>query len=891
MFILGAVRTGLLRQKIGKAAMKSLVPVVVVALVFSLTLSASEIAGSATENEAQPILWILPHTHWEGAVFKSREDYLKMGLPHILSALRLLKQYPDYRFTLDQVAYYRPFLERCPEEAADFKKFVAEGRLQIVGGMNVMPDDNMPSGESFVRQILYGKGYTRDALGVDVKTSWMLDSFGHNAQLPQLLRLAGFDSFWYFRGVEDASTAPVQSLWQGLDGTVIRAIKPPFVFYEPPRDLGAFTDFMQKRYQSLTPFSRGSTDRVDLDGADVSDPELYVPALVEQFNRQANMPIVLRYGTPKDFESAVARQTDLPVFKGERNPIFQGIYSTRIELKQRMRETERMLTAAEKFGALADLLGSHGDEQTLWKAWEPALFNVTHDLASGVMTDYVYDDTVRSYDFSQRLGREAMETSLADISKRVDTREQGPTFTVFNTLGWVRNDVAEADVGFDEPGIKDFEVVDSVGKTVPSQIVEIGKYADGGIRHVRFAFVARDVPAMGYAVYHVVSRQTEGTSKAAESPAASNVIESSNYRASFDLNRGSLVSLRLKEANWEALSGPSNVVAEDQDNGDFWELNHNLDGSQSDMMKVPVMAPQRGTAKFSDESNGEPGMIARGPVFSEFQIRHGFGKDTVSTNVRIYNDLRRIDFMTQILNQDQHVRYRVAFPTTVKDGRNFQEIPFGAIERPQNIEFPAQNWMDFSDGEHGIALINRGLPGNNVANGTLLLSLLRSVRIQAYNNVGGFEGQGSDSGLQLGKQFTFQYALLPHSGDWRQANVYRAGLEFNNPLIIHKDTAHAGNLPKAWGMVEISPANVVMSALKASRNEETVIRVYEASGQATKGATIQIHAKVLAAQESNLMEDAGSPLEVKLDTIHFDLRPFEIKTFRFHLAPISGASF
>ena len=389
---------------------------------------------------------------------------------------------------------------------------------------------------------------------------------------------------------------------------------------------------------------------------------------------------------------------------------------------------------------------------------------------------------------------------------------------------------------------------------------------------------------MGYAVYHVIARQTEGVPRIAES-SGTNVIDSADYRASFDLQSGSLISLRIKQADWEGLSGPSNVVAEDQDNGDAWELNHNLDGSQSDMMKVPVNAPQRGSAKFSDEFSGAPGVITRGPVFSEFQDKHGFGKNTFSTSVRIYNELPRIDFATQILNQDQHVRYRVAFATNLKAGRNFQEIPFGAVERPQNAEFPAQNWMDYGDRQHGIALINRGLPGNNVASGTLLLSLLRSVRIQAYNNVGGFEGQGSDSGFELGKKFTFQYALLPHSGDWRQAKVYRAGLEFNNPLITIKGTSHAGNLSSEWGMVEVSPANVVMSALKPSKDETTVIRVYEASGQVTTGATIRLHAKVLAANEANLLEDAGSRVEVKADSIRFDLRPFEIKTFVFRLVP------
>src|SRR2546430_12617 len=126
-------------------------------------LSNSTLAPALADTEGT--FWLIPHTHWEGAVFKTREQYLEMGLPHILTALRLLKEHPNYRFTLDQVAYFKPFLERYPEEAAAFRRFVKEGRLQIVGGMNIMPDDNIPSGESFVRQLLYAKGYCREALG------------------------------------------------------------------------------------------------------------------------------------------------------------------------------------------------------------------------------------------------------------------------------------------------------------------------------------------------------------------------------------------------------------------------------------------------------------------------------------------------------------------------------------------------------------------------------------------------------------------------------------------------------------------------------------------------------------------------------------------------------
>src|SRR5436305_399174 len=150
---------------------------VIAAVTASATLGlGAESSPANVSAVTNATFWLIPHTHWEGAVFKTREQYLEMGLPNILTAVRLLKEHPNYRFTLDQVAYFKPFLERYPEEAGAFRKFVAEGRLQIVCGLNIMPDDNMPSGESFVRQLLYAKGYSREALGVDVKVGWLLDT-------------------------------------------------------------------------------------------------------------------------------------------------------------------------------------------------------------------------------------------------------------------------------------------------------------------------------------------------------------------------------------------------------------------------------------------------------------------------------------------------------------------------------------------------------------------------------------------------------------------------------------------------------------------------------------------------------------------------------------------
>src|SRR5581483_598124 len=177
---------------------------------------------AAAPPPEKSLVYIVPHTHWEGAVFKTRAEYLEMGLPHIEKALYLLKKYPDYRFVLDQMCYVKPFLERYPQEEPLFRKLLAEGRLQIAGGTDTMHDNNMPSGESIVRQYLLGKEFFRDRLGYNVTTGWGLDTFGHNAQMPQILKLAGMRSYWFQRGVPGADT-PSEFLWKGIDGTVIPA--------------------------------------------------------------------------------------------------------------------------------------------------------------------------------------------------------------------------------------------------------------------------------------------------------------------------------------------------------------------------------------------------------------------------------------------------------------------------------------------------------------------------------------------------------------------------------------------------------------------------------------------------------------------------------------------
>ncbi len=867
---------------------------VMVSVCVCIGILAARSTALAQAPQQKDILWIIPHTHWEGAVFKTREEYLQMGLINITAALHILGEHPDYRFVLDQVAYVRPYLERFPENAAAFRKYVKEGRLLLVGGMDIMPDVNMPSGESLVHQILYGKGYYRDELGVDVTVGWNLDTFGHNAQMPQILKLGGYKSYWFFRGVASLNT-PSEFLWQGIDGTQIPAFWLPrgyANFFHPPADPAEFDRYARERFTALDPFARGH-ERVALDGADVSEPEGYLPEIVKEFNRKGDVPFTLKIGLPTDFEAAVAKRADRPVVGGELNPIFQGIYSSRIELKQRMRKMENLLSAAEKFAALAHWLGAPQDVDELMRAWEPVLFNQTHDLASGVMVDKVYDDVVRRYNFSERLTDQMMDASKERIASRIDTRGEGIPIVVFNTLGWPRTDIAESDIDLIEAGFVDLALVDSESKPAPIQLSDVSRYGDGGIRHAHLTFVARDVPALGYEVYRVVPQKAFAAPHAWESASTrehdQGSIENEYFRATFNLWTGEMTSLVEKSTGWEALRAPGNVVAQEQDGGDLWQLYGNLNGGRNIAMTRPILLPDKTRSRFSSEWLGGSGHSADGPVFSEYYVSHPFANGTFSTRVRLYAGVRRVDIETQILNNDAHVRYRVLFPTTIKDGKRMDEIPFGAIERPQEQEFPAQNWMDYGDGAHGVALLNCAMPGNNVANGTLMLSLLRSAAITAYGFGGGYEpGVSSDSGLEMGRTLTLQYALVPHAGDWRDAGVSRAGWEINQPLIVRKETAHMGDLPARWGWLEISAPNVNVSALKPGRDGSVILRVYEAAGRATSGVSVKLQAHLVSVNEANLMEDSGREIVPEQDTFKFDLHPYEIKTFKLRLRPLEN---
>ena len=228
------------------------------------------------------------------------------------------------------------------------------------------------------------------------------------------------------------------------------------------------------------------------------------------------------------------------------------------------------------------------------------------------------------------------------------------------------------------------------------------------------------------------------------------------------------------------------------------------------------------------------------------------------------------------------MRYRVAIPTGIKGGTITYEIPFGAIERPEG-EFPAQNWIDYGDGRRGVALLNRGLPGNNAVDGVMMLSLLKCTALkEGYAEVGGFRfSTPTEEGYEKNKEHVFDYALVPHAGDWREVQAYRQGAEFNCPLIAWKPRKTPGKLPSRLSFAKLSAQNAVVSAVKAC-DGGMIVRVYEAEGRETGQVFLQTAWPVREAFEVNLIEkqEKAISFEGPRKCLSLDLGPFEIKTLK-----------
>ena len=812
------------------------------------------------------------------------------------TALQLMYEYPQYTYTQSAAQYNEWLAQKYPEMNAEIAQRIKEGRWEVVGGMWVEPDLNMPDGESLVRQLLVGKRWYKQAYGVDVRIGWNPDSFGYTWQLPQIYKKSGVDYFVTQKMTwNDTNQLPFKLFWwESPDGSKVLAYFPHDYANDNLNPVRLSADLAQARTRAT-----GMTEMMDLYGigdhgggptraildqgfhwAMPSIPEHAIPKM--QFGTaQTYFTEVEKQIAPEspvwDYSSiakgytpppAVAGKVNIPTWRSELYfEYHRGVMTTQANHKRNMRDAEEQVLNAEKWSSLAWLDGKSYPAAELTEDWKKVLFNQFHDLAAGSGIGQIYKDAQKDYDVvrwsTNEIDAGALQNILARISTKDAIRAQNTqTVVVFNSLGWERDGLVHVSLPVDgEPG-GTAAVVPEKGN---STLIEEFDY-DKTANRVEIDIPVHRIPALGYQTVHVAvapksqSGETRGTSVRSVAGAK---IQNAQLSVAVDGKTGCITSLIEVKSNTEL-------------------IDPGACGNQLQFFKD--------TPKDYDAWNIDPGTLDAEPTTIAKADSVEWADDTIRVTshwqnskfvqtIRLDGDQTDID--TDIDWHESHVLLKAAFPLAATSDFATYEIPYGTIDRPTTrnnswekaqFEVPAMRWADLSgpgaDGTiHGLSILNQTKYGYDAAGNVLRLTLLRSPK-------------WPDAEADMGHHH-FHYALYPHAGTWKEALTVRHGWEYNYPLTAVVTTAHAGSLPAQHSFASVAPENVVLTAMKKAEDSNGVVfRVYEWAG---KEATVEFHVPpgATGATVTNLMETPeGGPLPLAGDVVKAAIHPYEILTIR-----------
>jgi len=777
------------------------------------------------------------HTHidiaWRWTVEQTREKAQRS----FATVVELMKRYPEYKFMSSQCYLYKTVKEEAPELYEEIKKLIAEGRWEVEGAMWVEADCNLPSGESLVRQILYGKRFFKKEFGVDSRVLWLPDVFGYSAALPQILKKSGVD--WFVTSKiswNDMNVMPYDLFkWRGIDGTAVNTFfltaqkkgkgtdfskgTTYVAMAEPNMVAGSYNRFQQKELsrESMLTFGYG-----DGGGGPTAD-------MLELLRRQKNgLPgqpaakIEFAGDLLKRLENSIEDNPRLPEWRGELYLEYhRGTYTANARNKKYNRRSEFMLEQAELISSTAErLLGIAFPKETLEELWEMTLVNQFHDIIPGSSIREVYEVTDREYAEILAKCADITDTRMAKLASAVAKDKK---YVVFNPNSFEGNGTVIADG-------RSYTV-----KGVPSKgwkAVDLG-YSEPGVTSA----VKKDG---GY------------------------VFNNKFYTVVFDENM-EISSIYDKENGREVLAagqkGNSLRIYEDYpDKYDAWEIQE-------------FSGYKYRTVKSVDSAS----ILSDGVRTGLKVVRH-HSDSLIEQTVWIYDDERRIDFETHLDWHSKHRILRAAFPVDINTDRASFEIQYGYTERPTHsntswdrmkFETCGHKYADMSEGNYGVSILNDSKYGHNIHGNTMMLTLLKRPTEPS---------EVADEGEHF-----FTYSILPHAGTLQAADTVEEAYKLNMPMTAVK-RVEGGDavLPESWSAVSVSSPNVVVEVVKQSEDGDAlVIRAYESKNYHTKTEfTLGFEAK--SVEIADLLENPETSLDVAVSggktTFTLDVKPFEIIT-------------
>ncbi|MCL6519447.1 MAG: alpha-mannosidase [Armatimonadetes bacterium] len=757
---------------------------------------------------------------------------------------RLMEEYPYYLFTQSQAQLYEFTKEHYPQLYQKIKKRINERRFEPQGSMWVEADCNLTSGESLVRQILLGKSYFLDEFGIETDVFWLPDVFGYSAALPQILKLGGIKYFSTIKiSWSQFNKFPYSTFWwEGIDGTRVLAHFPPSNDYnariDPGTLRGAAENYREKDRSDIALYPYGFGDG----GGGPTREHL------EHLKRAANLE-----GVPKCKPSWVSdffhelekRSEDLPTWVGELYLEYhRGTYTTQSRNKRANRKSELLLRDAEMACGLAWLLAkAEYPHERFTRAWKLICKNQFHDVIPGTSVTDVYKDTAIDYQEIAEIGEKMRAQGLRVIGA---SEADGNQIIVFNSLAWNRSDAVCLKV----PGnAKNWHVETIDGQVLPSQ-PKAGNASE-------LWFEPQALPGIGLCSFKLV----KGVPRIAKAniKVSTSCMENSFYRVKID-RQGLITSIYDKRAKREVLPRGARAnlfqLFEDKPlSWDAWDIEFYYRDKGNDITDLTEITVEEA-----------------GPVRGSVRMVRRFGNSQIEQRIVLWGSNPRIDFETHVDWHEATKMLKVAFPVNVHGNKARYEIQFGSVERPNHwntgwdfarFEVPAQKWVDLSQADYGVSLLNDCKYGHDIYSNVIRLTLLRSPKMP-------------DSQADMGEH-VFTYSLLPHQGDWIAGETVRRAYELNVPMTAWLSE----DKPRFSGsLLSVDSPNVIVETIKkAEREDALIMRLYECSGGLAE-VTLTAGSSISRAAECDLLERDKKELEVDNNKIQLSFTPFEIKTVK-----------
>src|SRR6478735_8044154 len=691
-----------------------------------------------------PVWWNTQAAYTEtwGATIQYRAPFQAPGLALVKSHLEMARRDPDYKFVLAELDYLKPYWDAYPEDRAWIRQLLADDRLEFVGATYNEPNTNLTSAESTIRNAIYGIGYQRDVLGGAPATAWQLDVFGHDPQFPGIMADAGVTSSSWARGpfhewgpnwVRGPGRLPFAELAAGEHP---RMQFPMEFDWIAPSGRALLTSFMADHYSAGWWMDAAPT----LEAAEAEVHRLFTELATMAATKNVMLPVGTDYTPPNKWVSAIQRDwtsryvwpkftmaipreyfdavraaqaaTGRPFSPQTRdmNPIYTGKDVSFIDTKQMQRAAENTLLGAEKFATIAALTGARFPTEPIDKAWRQLLFGAHHDGITGSESDQVYLDLIGGWREALELGTTVLDGAIEHLAAQIETAGDGQAVTVFNALSWPRTDIARVEVDLPDDRSRGLDLLDDAGERVPFVVESADPREAGGPARATIAFLARDVPAVGYRTFHVLPGSTS-LDEAGWREADGLAIENETFALTVDPSRGGGIASLVDKRSGKQLIRPGEVANELRSYREY--PNHPL------FAEGPWHLTPDG--RFTSAIDFETEVTVEvSPIGQRIRLSGPFEASRREQEIRLWTGIDRVELSTSLHDFDSHDRlFRLRFPAAVEGGAPVSETgnavigrPFGrpnvdVAEVPFTLDHPAYNWFALG----ATARVALGAPG------------------------------------------------------------------------------------------------------------------------------------------------------------------------------------